>query len=1017
MHRLSPLILATFCLGPGLPAGAAPRSFLPDPGPARVELDAEGFTLGNDALSVAWTTRSDALRPRHLVDRYADEQVPWPGEAFQLIFRDGRNLEASAMRIVEAPRRRRLDARPTASRLAERLPGESIVVELADPQGEVEATWTAMLRDGANYVRVELVLSAGDESADIARVILLDQPLPGVRVAGSVSGSPIVFGDRFLGLEHPMAEAEVTDGRARAWLERALPLRGGQSVGYAAIVGVAPDGQLRRGVLHYVEHARAHPYRPFLHYNSWYDIGYFTPYDERDALDAIRAYGRELAERRGVDMDSFLFDDGWDDTSTVWEFHQGFPRGFVPLKEAAARYGAGVGVWLSPWGGYGAPREARLATGAAAGYEIDEEGYALSGPRYYTRFHDVTEELLTRYGVNQFKLDGTGSPDKTTPGSDFDSDFAAAIQLIEDLRGIRPDLYVNLTTGTWPSPFWLRHADSIWRGGWDHEFGGVGSDRQRWITYRDADTYAGVVRRGPLFPLNSLMLHGLIYARHARGLATDPHGDLRDEIRSYFAAGTQLQELYVTPALLSERNWDDLAAAAKWARANADTLVDSHWVGGDPAQLEVYGWASWSPAKGILALRNPADRPQAFAVELVRLFELPDGAPRRFRLTPVWEERNGLPRELGARQSAVLVLAPFEVLVLEATPVSRAGRLAGGWRGNPAGRTEGRPEPEGRPHRVACLGERAGGWCTSLHELLGGESTVRDLTRKSATIADLLTDTSWRRELRSFAPRQVAVLLGPGDAGQERESSARRGFVRRLRRLLVELAAEASVSDVVLLAPDSRLVDPSDPRRPALETELRPLAIQTAREAGARVADLAFLPNLPKAPDERPRRIAEATWLALTDGTMGKAAWKAVRADDEAGGDASDAVDGDPATFWATRSWRGAGRHPHELIVDLGEPRRFGAVVLLPRQDGSATGRIRQLELFAGTDGRTWGEPIYSGSLADTHRAARLDLGAPVTARFLRLVAHSEVTGGPAASLAELDILPAPDRRRTARRQ
>ena len=95
----------------------------------------------------------------------------------------------------------------------------------------------------------------------------------------------------------------------------------------------------------------------------------------------------------------------------------------------------------------------------------------------------------------------------------FDSDFAAAIYLIGELRALKPDLYINLTTGTYPSPFWLRYADSIWRGGEDHDFLGVGPKREQWITYRDADTYEHVVLRGPLYPLNSLMLHGIIYAK------------------------------------------------------------------------------------------------------------------------------------------------------------------------------------------------------------------------------------------------------------------------------------------------------------------------------------------------------------------------------------------------------------------------------------------------------------------------------------------------------------------------
>ena len=53
-------------------------------------------------------------------------------------------------------------------------------------------------------------------------------------------------------------------------------------------------------------------------------------------------------------MDSFLFDDGWDNPRTLWSFNAGFPNGFTLLdEEEAAKYSAAPGVWLSPCGGYG----------------------------------------------------------------------------------------------------------------------------------------------------------------------------------------------------------------------------------------------------------------------------------------------------------------------------------------------------------------------------------------------------------------------------------------------------------------------------------------------------------------------------------------------------------------------------------------------------------------------------------------------------------------------------------------
>jgi hypothetical protein len=449
-----------------------------------------------------------------------------------------------------------------------------------------------------------------------------------------------------------------------------LPLKVGQRVSYSSVLGIAAQGQLRRGFLRYLERERAHPYRPFLNYNSWYDLGYFSKYYEAGARQVINAFGTELTQKRGVPIASFLFDDGWDDPQTLWQFNSGFPNGFAKVRETAANYGTAPGVWLSPWGGYGKPKQQRVAAGRSAGYEIVDNGFALSGPKYYAAFRDACMRFVRDYGVNQFKFDGTGNAGRVFPGSQFDSDFAAAINLIGELRTLKPDLYVNLTTGTYPSPFWLRYADSIWRGGEDHDFLGVGPKREQWITYRDADTYEHIVLTGPLFPLNSLMLHGIIYAKHAKNLDSDPQADFKNEVRDYFGNGTQLQEMYVTPSLLSNSDWDNLAEASKWSRENAEVLVDTHWIGGDPAQLEVYGWASWNPRKAIMVLRNPSDKSQTISIDIGQAFELPANVARSYMLRSPWREDGTQSSvRVNAGRSHTFSLQPFEVLVLDGTPI------------------------------------------------------------------------------------------------------------------------------------------------------------------------------------------------------------------------------------------------------------------------------------------------------------------------------------------------------------
>jgi hypothetical protein len=656
---------ATLLLLVSLPSLSATAE---DPGKATTLVHGDRYALANRAVAAEWNIANRCLSGIMVTDKWNQTTIQIP-EPFSLTLKDGTILSADSFHSSGKPAMHALAADPNAPRFSDRLAGEQFDLPLTSSVGDLHIVWSMVLRDGSNYVRQLLTIAAVGKDVPISQVKLIEVSIPGAHVVGSVKGSPIVAGDLFLGFEDPLSESSVVNNRAAAVLDRQLPLRKGQAVTYSSVIGIARTGQLRRDFLNYIERERAHPYRTFLHYNSWYDLGYLTPYDEAGALNRINAFGTQLHLKRGVILDSFLFDDGWDNHASLWKFNSGFPNGFAVVRKAAAKYGAAPGVWMSPWGGYEGPKKERLTFGKAADYEIVDGGFALSGPKYYRRFRDVCLQMIREYGVNQFKFDGTGNANTVFPGSAFDSDFDAAIHLIGDLRRAEPNIFINLTTGTYPSPFWLFYADSTWRGGQDQSVAGVGPYRERWITYRDADTYQKVVKAGPLYPLNSLMLHGIIFAQYNQNLNTDPQNDFRNEVRSYFGTGTECQEMYITPSLLTSANWDDLAEAVRWSRANAAVLRDTHWIGGDPSRLEVYGWASWTPKKGILTLRNPSDHAQSIRIDLQDAFELPSGAPQNYTATSPWKEYAGNPGiELRAHTPHEFQLAPFEVLTLEFTP-------------------------------------------------------------------------------------------------------------------------------------------------------------------------------------------------------------------------------------------------------------------------------------------------------------------------------------------------------------
>ncbi|WP_202874872.1 phosphocholine-specific phospholipase C [Kribbella albertanoniae] len=125
----------------------------------------------------------------------------------------------------------------------------------------------------------------------------------------------------------------------------------------------------------------------------------------------------------------------------------------------------------------------------------------------------------------------------------------------------------------------------------------------------------------------------------------------------------------------------------------------------------------------------------------------------------------------------------------------------------------------------------------------------------------------------------------------------------------------------------------------------------------------------------------------------------------ESGNPATAVVDGNASTYWHSRWSEPAAPLPHEIQLDLGSARTVTGLTYLPRQDGSANGRIGQYELYLSTDGTNWGSAHATGRFADTAAAKTIRCW-PSTARYLRLRALSEAGNrGPWSSAAELTPL------------
>lgn len=513
--------------------------------------------------------------------------------------------------------------------------------------------------------------------------------LADVRKAPVSIGGGVVYSLPLHHEEQVADEGAATDTVRGTW-SRKTTLHKGQKWEVSSVVGLVAPQQTRRSFLAYSERERAVPYRPFVHYNDWYEVG-IVLHDNKDplkrttekiSLDIINKWNKEMFQKRKTRLDAFVIDDGWDDFNSLWSFHAGFPNGFSKLAAAAKQQKASIGTWLGPVGGYGSSKKQRLSywNDTHPGREISN--FQLSGQEYFDAFTGRCKQMVKDYGMHYFKFDGI-STSFHAKGPANEEDAEGIIRVLSSLRAAKPDLFINTTVGSWASPFWFRYSDCLWRQENDFgQMGSMGDPRDKWITYRDRLVHEVFVEGAPLCPVNTIMTHGIMITKNGppKVMSQDPANCLK-EMRAAFGCGSGLQEIYADRDLLDQENgrlWDELAACIKWIRRNQDVLADVHWVGGNPwngADGDVYGWAAWNRKKSTLTLRNSSDKPKTLRTTLRQILDVPPAVQGSITFRNSFNDQRKLPaftdKPLNYDTEIELTLEPMEVLVLEGTAASQ----------------------------------------------------------------------------------------------------------------------------------------------------------------------------------------------------------------------------------------------------------------------------------------------------------------------------------------------------------
>lgn len=520
-----------------------------------------------------------------------------------------------------------------------------------------------------------------------------------LRFLGEIKTETVISSGAIIssGVGVSLANTNAEEVKIKGTWSRNTTLKNGEMWKISSVIGLIAEDQQRRSFLAYHERERAVPWRSFIHYNSWYELNIDrnNVIDQRmskdDCLAVIEAWKTNLFDPYDVYIDAFVWDDGWDDFNSLWDFYYPkFPNGFEELDNLCQQYNVGTGAWLGPVGGYGSSKQQRLAFWNST-HDPDITNFELSHNEYFDAFVGRCSQMINDYDMRYFKFDGISDIGNAVgPGDEEDAEHF--LRLTTALREVRDDVFLNCTVGTWASPFWFQFADAVWRQDADWStIGNQGNARQRWITYRDYMVYKNFTIGSPLCPINSLMTHGLIVSGYGTSGSNPPRAmeddysansvaEITKEMRCAFACGSAMVELYIDHNLMTSKEngklWSELAKCIKWHRSNADVLDDTHWVGGNPwdgTTANVYGWASWNGTKSVLTLRNPCNTTKTFTTTLREALDIPTYVSGKIYLSDAFEGQTqyaGITNsEVDIDASITFNLPAFDVVVLNGIDV------------------------------------------------------------------------------------------------------------------------------------------------------------------------------------------------------------------------------------------------------------------------------------------------------------------------------------------------------------
>ncbi|RLD12310.1 MAG: hypothetical protein DRI44_01095 [Chlamydiae bacterium] len=424
-------------------------------------------------------------------------------------------------------------------------------------------------------------------------------------------GQPLFLDDKwFVGLEHPWSRNFYENGKVILKQFPGYRFNSKPLALQSMVVGGGENIPVRKIMDDYVNSIRRPP-RSLSLYNTWCDLR-ADNLTEKNMTKSAKEIKNALAPY-DTSLDVFAVDDGWFNPRSIWAADKKkLPNGFLGLYEAINSQNMKLGLWL-PISGHSLDTSWGVKQGIQPAHK---RFYCMSDEKYNKRLRNQLKKIIKEGKISYFKHDfnyfGCGHNVHghfPTMEQSTEANVDALISVLKMETKINPNIFLAITTGIWPSPWWLPYIDTIWMGGGDHAYNKkipatYGSDFE--MNYRDDALYKIVVEKGEIFPLSALMTHGIVDGTHvAYPVKYETNEGWANYVMNYFGRGTLMRELYITPSNLTKKRWEIMARALRWAKSLDNCMVSSHFFLGNPIKMELFGYTGEKNNHRYVSVRNP----------------------------------------------------------------------------------------------------------------------------------------------------------------------------------------------------------------------------------------------------------------------------------------------------------------------------------------------------------------------------------------------------------------------------